>query len=126
KMKLDLWLGGQSSGGLFKQAQSAFEVSFLVKNPAQSVGRGGIGLKQLPRSICQLVSLVELFQVFGVEIGEIVQGRAELRIDGKKLFVSVTRRGERVQFVLNNANLHHRSYVVGFGDERVQAVQSLL
>ena len=127
QMKLNLRLIRQLRRSFFQQAQRHGISAALQTDPAQRVRRGGIERQQFTRVLGQFVGAVNLAQIFGIQIRQVVEGRTELWIYQQNFLIR--RRRARVILVraMNGGGQHQRrDGLRGKRDGRVQFGQRLL
>ena len=127
QMKLNLRLIRQLRRSFFQQAQRHGISAALQTDPAQRVRRGGIERQQLTRALGQFVGAVELAQIFGIQIRQVVEGRTELWIYQQNFLIRRRRAWVILVRAMNGGGQHQRrDGLRGKRDGRVQFGQRLL
>ncbi len=106
EMKQHLGIRGQFCGALLKQFQCAGKTPLPIKDPPKRICNTRIMGMKLPRLARQLAGFFELPVMLGINVGEIIERRTEIRLDGQQMLVSPSRIVKLPPLIVNHPDQH--------------------
>src|SRR6476620_6886246 len=106
-MKLSLGQVRQLARTFLQEPQGVAIVALSEHDPAQRVRDGRLVRDRLSRLLRQVVCLIQLSQVFGIENRKVVQSQGGIWRDREEILVGVASCSKILQLLLDRAELNH-------------------